>query len=454
MRKKILFGSGQAAIDFLAQINYEGINYVVDNNEKKWGGRIQTLEIHPPIKLKEEKSVLIIIASMYYTEISDQLKLNFNLKEGIDFVHHELYFSANASQAKKDIVYPTVINFPVTNKCNFRCAMCNVWKPEYAAHKDLTPVEIGKIFNKPLFKRLSHIGISGGEPFVRKDLELLITEMVENTPSLKSLSIITNCSMNQTHERVLQIKKYLDSKAILFSLQVSIDGVGNIHDLNRGKNGAFNLMYTNFVKLNDLGIVNEISTTITKFNINSLWDNYMFAKKHNVYIRYRLAAPIARLYNNDLTSNFTFNDQEKLLLIKFFENLINNYEQKLEKKMHYYSLINILKNGNRVAGCQYQTSEGVSLDPYGNIHFCFPFSEKIGNINDGNEYDCSFLEDNKDKLESAKMNCKNCIHDYSGPYTEAGSKMIIDILSRNYKVQKELNNYIAEYRLRGEIIEQ
>ena len=69
------------------------------------------------------------------------------------------------SNAQPLIRYPQVINFPITNKCNYRCAMCNVWKPEHSSLKDMTPAEINEVFCQELFKKVKHVGISGGEPF-------------------------------------------------------------------------------------------------------------------------------------------------------------------------------------------------------------------------------------------------------------------------------------------------
>lgn len=452
--KKVIFGSGSAAINFLDKFSSDDFSYIIDNNSNRWGEEILGLKIFPPEKLKQENNVKVVIASSYYLEIKEQLIKEYNLIEGVNFIPYELHFNTEQSEVHNEICYPKVINFPVTNKCNFRCSMCNVWKPEHSKYKDLTAEELGKLFSNPLFMRLEHLGISGGEPFVRKDLEKVIETIVLNCPSIRSISIITNCSLKNTSQRAKVIKEFLESKGISFSIQVSIDGIGKVHDLNRGRKGAYNLMYPNFMNLLDLGIVNEISTTITKFNIKNIWDNYLFAKKNNIYIRFRLASPIARLYNEDLVENFTFNLQERLFLIKFFENIINNYEENYEKKMHYFSLINMLKGGNRLAGCKYKTSEGLSLDPYGNLHFCFPYSEKIKGLSTEERYDINLLEENKSILFKAKSNCDNCIHDYNGPYTKEGIEHLINAITYRYKVKKECEDFLQHYMLqRGEKFE-
>ena len=317
------------------------------------------------------------------------------------------------SNAQPLIRYPRVINFPITNKCNYRCVMCNVWKPEHSSMKDMTPTEITEVFSQALFKKVKHVGISGGEPFLRKDIFEVVKAIVETLPKLRSMSIITNASLPNTVEKTREIKSYLNANDIRFSLEVSIDGIDEIHDLNRGVKGAFNKTYTNFKKLNDECLVDTISTTITKNNIKTLYDNLNFARKHNVLINFRVALSIDRLFNKDKVNNFTLSEEEQLLLIKFLNNLILSYEKRIHKKIFYMSLIGQLSGKKRTAGCDWRTSEGLSLDPYGNLYFCFPKSPKLYSAL-GCKSTIHNLQQHKHILKNIHGNCELCTHDYFG----------------------------------------
>lgn len=317
------------------------------------------------------------------------------------------------SNAQPLIRYPRVINFPITNKCNYRCVMCNVWKPEHSSMKDMAPAEIKEAFSQELFKKVKHVGISGGEPFLRKDLFEVVRAIVEALPNLRSISFITNASLPNTVEKTREIRSYLIANDIRFSLEVSIDGIGEVHDLNRGVKGAFDKTYMNFKKLNDECLVDTISTTITKNNIRTLYDNLNFARKHNVLINFRLATCIDRLFNKDNANIFTFTGEEQLLLIKFLNNLILSYEKRIHKKIFYMSLIGQLSGKKRTAGCDWRTSEGLSLDPYGNLYFCFPKSPKLYSA-----LRCKStihnLKQHKHILKNIHENCELCTHDYFG----------------------------------------
>ena len=46
--------------------------------------------------------------------------------------------------------------------------MCFIWKRK--RDSELSPEEFGKILKDPLFARVHHIGVTGGEPTLRQDL--------------------------------------------------------------------------------------------------------------------------------------------------------------------------------------------------------------------------------------------------------------------------------------------
>lgn len=418
-KKIVIFGTGSSA-KLLVDSYPLKVAYYVDNDNSKWGTSFLGLSITPPDVLLEEdkENITIIIASMYFEAISEQLE-KMGLEKNIhyyDSVFLKIVLDSKYTKNQEKIQYPKVVNYPITNKCNYRCAMCNVWKPEYSAKKDLSPNEIFSVFRQPLFKEVEHVGLSGGEPFVRKDILDVIESICLALPNLKSLSVITNAGLDWTYEKATQIKENLNKKGIMFSVQISIDGVGDVHSINRGVKNAFEKTIANFEKLKSANLINEISTTITKNNCNHLWDIYKFARDHNIYIRFRLASLIDRLYNNDLKQNFTFNQEEKLKIIKFIENIIFYYEKNIKKQMFYKSLIGQLKGEKRLAGCDYQTSKGVSLDPYGNLHFCFPKSRKIQNVSaEGENFDIDLLIKHENLLDEALTHCDSCTHDYDGP---------------------------------------
>lgn len=132
------------------------------------------------------------------------------------------------------ITYPYAAHFIPTWRCNLKCKMCNVWKmPEGS---ELTTEEMLKVLRQ--LKSLDIIKITGGEPFLRKDLDILVNEIrKEINPFI--LHIITN---GVATDRILEFARSVGYEAIQF--RVSIDGIGKTHDTMRGADGAFDRAYS------------------------------------------------------------------------------------------------------------------------------------------------------------------------------------------------------------------
>jgi hypothetical protein len=94
-KKTIIFGTGAAAIAILSKLNQHHIqvDYCVDNDEKKWGERFAGYPIrNPDFLLQEDKAnIIVIIASMYYGEISAQL-IKAGFREFEHFINYNILF--------------------------------------------------------------------------------------------------------------------------------------------------------------------------------------------------------------------------------------------------------------------------------------------------------------------------------------------------------------------------
>jgi glycosyltransferase involved in cell wall biosynthesis len=89
MKRKvyIIFGAGKAGMD-LIQVFPAPISYIVDNDHNKWGTYHNGILICSPkeLLLEEKKGLRILIASMYFPQIEDQLKT-------MGFENHQHYWN-------------------------------------------------------------------------------------------------------------------------------------------------------------------------------------------------------------------------------------------------------------------------------------------------------------------------------------------------------------------------
>ncbi|WP_346877328.1 polysaccharide pyruvyl transferase family protein [Clostridium sp. UBA5712] len=308
---------------------------------------------------------------------------------------------------------PTVINFPITNVCNCRCKMCNVWKDEHKEKELLTTEEIQSIFSNKLFSNLKHVGLSGGEPFTRTDIVEVVKAILDGCKTVESVSIISNGTLK---DRILKsypkIVELCRSRGVNVSISFSIDGVGELHDKVRRRKGTFAQLEELLNELKVNNIKYNLCATVVKDNVDGLMDLLNYAKNRDVHISFRVAAQIKRLYNDSIVEEFCLDADQRCKTAKFLESLYRYYEKSLVKRLFYKSLIDQLVNGKkRTSGCVWK-NQGVSLDPGGNLYYCFTKSEKLCNCLKQDIVKAYY--NSKEQFNNMLKNCDNCVHDYEG----------------------------------------
>lgn len=125
---------------------------------------------------------------------------------------------------------PRFLTYTVTFGCNARCIMCDSWK--MPAKGDLTLEELEHII--PQLPRMDAVRLTGGEPFVRKDLPR-IGELIQRKLRPLVLHITTNGFLT---ERIVNYCENRDRRTPLQML-ISVDGVSDKHNHVRGSSLAW-----------------------------------------------------------------------------------------------------------------------------------------------------------------------------------------------------------------------
>jgi MoaA/NifB/PqqE/SkfB family radical SAM enzyme len=310
-----------------------------------------------------------------------------------------------------------VINFPITDNCNSKCVMCNVWKDK--ADNELTPIQIRAILGRNLFSKVKHLGVSGGEPTLREDLVQCIESILDSLVNLKTLSITSHGFHSKKWSIILpEIKKLCTLKGVSLSINISIDGVGVNHEkIRRIKNGwkqveaTINVVRSNNVKL-------QLQSTISKGNLYSVNEIAWYAKKLDIEVIFRMAVNIRRLYNENIISNEALNYEERGFLADFFaSDLLASIKTSRGRRMYYQFMANELQKPLISRGsmpCIFQ-QEGVLIDSFGKMSPCsvtnLDFPEDALNI-----------QINGDKVKHIRKKlvektCDGCVHDQSGRWS-------------------------------------
>lgn len=216
--------------------------------------------------------------------------------------------------------YPKVIQLPITNKCNAKCVMCNIWKIN--PKDEMTPEQLGKYLKDDIFKEVISVGINGGEPSLLPNLDKYAEEILK-LPKLQSLNIISHgFGTKILLEHLKNIYKLCQNKNIEFHVSISLDGVEEIHDKVRGKANVFSKTLKTITEIKDnLALYcdsYDVGCTVIEQNAQYLVELDTFARLNKININYRLGIENKRIINSDLLNDFFIKDNNIQAVKEFF----------------------------------------------------------------------------------------------------------------------------------------
>lgn len=307
---------------------------------------------------------------------------------------------------------PTSLNLLANDICNSRCQMCLVWQQK--RDKEFAPAELAVILADPLFSELQYVGVSGGEPTLRGDLPDIYRVLMEKRPRLHGTGIITNAIRpDNVIDRISASAQVCCQAGVPFNVMVSLDGIGEVHDRVRGREGNFEsavAVIRHFRDETDIPLA--IGCTVTKDNVWCVDEVLDFCRSEGVPGRFRVAEFIQRLYNDGQAAYIrSFTERETYHLGLFFAKLEYTYEKSSERKRVYRNIRRMLMEGaERSIGCYWQ-SRAVTLDCRGQLLYCAPRSPVLGSCleHSAQALYVGNIEQRKHILKNA---CKSCIHDY------------------------------------------
>lgn len=297
-----------------------------------------------------------------------------------------------------DIQY---INLPITYLCNARCTMCDIWKihkhGDELLRQEITVDGLIEFFrnNKKRLSKLRNIGITGGEPSLKKDLVKLIVYLREDYPDTR-IGIQTH---GLTPQIQLPIIKSIYDIYPEIGLAVSIDGMEETHEKMRGISNAFARSVETIQGAQAMGI-KEITCglTITKWNIDEILSVSEFCKD----LRCEFSAFLAEegdYFDNAGNPDTKFTEEEKQKIARILENF----------KYHYYmdnTRLQLLGKRKREIDC-YSGQTSFVLDAYGNFKPCLILDETFGNVKNRSLSEIFSSRETKEKQKQLKK-CKKC----------------------------------------------
>lgn len=313
----------------------------------------------------------------------------------------------------RNLNFPIKLNYAVTYRCNQKCLTCNIWqKPP---DEEMTLEEIRLFFQKN--SKFNWIDLTGGEIFLRKDIQQILQAIVANCHNLYLLHFPTNGSCLR---EIIRAADYLiESPIPLVIISVSLDGNEEIHNRIRGRKDAFKTAVETFLELKKRA--NEkfnvyAGVTISKFNVRFFPE-----------LLRKMEGEIPGFTYNDIHINFAqvskhFYQNNQDILIQANEQLdiFREIADKTRKQARgvikylesrYQSLaVEFLRKNKNPAICQ-ALSSSLFMDPKGDLYPCISWDKRLGKIKSYQYSLSSFLKNSE--VTTTRKNvvagkCPNC----------------------------------------------
>lgn len=307
--------------------------------------------------------------------------------------------------------------FFVTNKCNSRCKHCFYWK-NLNKKNELGLEEIEKISKK--LGRTQVLLLSGGEPFLRKDLFEIISIFIKNN-GVKVVSIPTNALLTKEIIRVAD-KLSEAFPNVTFSINPSIDALYEKNDKFRGVKGSFikaieTLKELEKIKKKRKNIEVVVSTVISNFNYRDIDKIINFFKRFDItYHNFELLRGSPKEKNILLPPVNEIKKIHRKVMKLRGEYISRTKNPSLFEKIAVLGILDythylkekFLETGKMPITCS-AGKNIIVLEPNGGIRLC-ELLPSVGNLKDYNYDIRALLKNNKaNKIQNMVKKC-GCTH--------------------------------------------
>ena len=137
-----------------------------------------------------------------------------------------------------NIPRPTDASIILTYRCPMRCKMCNIWCNPTQKSEEIKASDLRTL------PKLKFINLTGGEPFIREDLEEIVEECYRHSPR------IVISTSGWLEDKVIALAKRFPN----IGIRISIEGLSQKNDELRGHAGGFDKGLRTLLTLKHMGL--------------------------------------------------------------------------------------------------------------------------------------------------------------------------------------------------------
>lgn len=291
---------------------------------------------------------------------------------------------------------PQELHLELSYKCDSRCIICNLKHlRKRQKSPDLSLADIKKsIEASMILKNVKYIILSGGEPWLNREICAITEFFLNNYPEANILILSNLMNSDLILSQLKEIKKRAGLERV--SLGSSIDGIGRIHDKVRGVAGAFEstLATALMIKRKFPEVSPVFNFTLMPANSGSIYNVYKWSKKTGFNVSYQIAVPKEEVKETVFRWQSTDIKQAEQGVDKIIEDiwqrnkwdrfdagqLLGNISL-LFLLLNFHYILKYAKNPQRYYGNCPCGEKYAMLNPEGDLYFC-PVNKEMtaGNI--------------------------------------------------------------------------
>jgi len=224
---------------------------------------------------------------------------------------------------------PQALSLEITHDCIARCIMCNIWQ----IPRDVASLSVDqwlRLLASPLFSNLRELDITGGEPYLVKDLPDLLAGIRDlkhkHLKALRSIAITTNGILTR---RVLDytesILQSLNACNVELVVACAVDAAGPLHDQIRRVEDAWSKVHATIQGLINIrskfpNLVLGLKTTILPVNVDALDEIADYAVANDLFtIMSPCIITQGRYLNPEKAVDMAFSEQQIQKMIRFYQ---------------------------------------------------------------------------------------------------------------------------------------
>jgi MoaA/NifB/PqqE/SkfB family radical SAM enzyme len=312
-------------------------------------------------------------------------------------------------------IRPTVLIYNCTWVCDARCEMCSNWK-HGDRKSDMTLEQLEGVMNHPFWGAIENLNISGGEPTTRNDLPEMVELFHRHLPRLRKIGInTTGLTPHRAIPMLTRIVEFCDREDVLLSIRVSLDGIGDTHNLVRHVQRGFEKACQTIEAMQALAERHRnfqfgIAATIFGANMKDARKILAWARERKLDIVFNMLRFSDNMLNNkELEPTIRLREREEAFMREFFLDRVAEESVLSGQAFMYLHYADMIANGyHRTMPCPFQR-QGLLLNPDGSLYYC-ENSAKIGNVLTTSAEELYFRAENLAHREAIKREvCGTCL---------------------------------------------